>query len=96
MDSVDLIGWTSSVVLFATITWQVVKQWRAGTSRGVSRWLFVGQITASTGFLVYSWLIDNWVFVVTNVLLVASAIAGLVIVHIHSRHEGRRSAESVP
>ena len=96
MGSVHVIGWISSVVLFATITWQVVKQWRSGTSHGVSRWLFVGQITASTGFLVYSWLIGNWVFVVTNVLLVASAIAGLVIVAIHRRDDGRRSAESVP
>jgi len=96
MGSVHLIGWISSVVLFVTITWQVVNQWRAGTSRGVSRWLFVGQITASTGFLVYSWLIGNWVFVVTNVLLVASAIAGLVIVTIHRRHDGRRSAGSLP
>jgi hypothetical protein len=29
---------------------------------------FTGQITASIGFVVYSWLLRNWVFVVTNVL----------------------------
>jgi hypothetical protein len=32
----------------------------------VSKWLFVGQATASGGFLCYSLLVNNWVFVVTN------------------------------
>ena len=84
----EAIGWLSSILLFATISYQVLRQWRSGTSRGVSHWLFVGQLCASTGFLVYSWLIESWVFVVTNVLMMASAVAGLVIVAIHRRREG--------
>lgn len=85
----EIIGWTSSLVLFATITGQVMRQWRSGTSRGVSRWLFIGQLVASTGFLVYSWLIESWVFVVTNALMMASALVGLVIVTLHRRREER-------
>ena len=42
----------------------------------MSHWLFIGQITASAGFVVYSWLVGNWVFIVTNVLILATAIVG--------------------
>jgi MtN3 and saliva related transmembrane protein len=76
----EYIGWASSLVLLATILKQVHKQWREASSEGVSRWLFAGQIAASSGFVVYSWLVGNPVFVATNALLVLSAIAGQVIV----------------
>ena len=88
----EAIGWFSSVVLVLTIGKQVWKQWRAGTSEGVSKWLFVGQITASTGFTIYSWLVKNWVFVVTNGSLLVLALAGLGIVFVHRRRERRAGA----
>ena len=41
------------------------------------KWLFIGQITASVGFVVYSWLLGNWVFVVTNnALMLCTALLG--------------------
>jgi uncharacterized protein with PQ loop repeat len=81
----EVIGWLSSFVLVLTIGKQVHKQWRSGSSEGVSKWLFVGQITASTGFTLYSILVHNWVFVVTNALLMVSAIIGGLIVIKHRR-----------
>jgi uncharacterized protein with PQ loop repeat len=87
----DLLGWASSAVLLATLVRQVRKQWREGTSEGVSRWLFVGQTTASAGFTAYSLLLGNWVFAVTNALILANAIAGLVIFR---RHQRRRRLQA--
>lgn len=87
----DLLGWASSAVLLATLARQVRKQWREGTSEGVSRWLFVGQTTASLGFTAYSLLLRNWVFVVTNALILANAVAGLVIFR---RHQRRRRPQA--
>lgn len=75
----ELLGWASSLILLLTLTKQVYKQWKAGTVEGVSKWLFIGQVIASTGFTVYSWLVHNWVFTVTNALGLCSAIAGMVI-----------------
>ncbi|HXG67190.1 MAG TPA: hypothetical protein VNO70_18955, partial [Blastocatellia bacterium] len=69
-----------------TVGRQVYKQWQERSSEGVSKWLFIGQITASAGFLVYSWLLDNWVFVVTNSLLLLNGLIGLGIVLWHKRH----------
>jgi uncharacterized protein with PQ loop repeat len=87
----DLLGWASSAVLLATLARQVLKQWREGTSEGVSRWLFVGQTTASAGFTAYSLLLGNWVFVVTNALILLNAIAGILIVRRHRRRARGRS-----
>jgi uncharacterized protein with PQ loop repeat len=75
----ELIGWISSVILLVTLLRQVYTQWRSRTAAGVSRWLFVGQLAASTGFALYSWLLGNWVFLVTNIALLATAVAGQFI-----------------
>lgn len=86
----ELLGWASSIVLVLTITRQVHTQWRAKTSRGLSRWLYVGQLAASVGFTVYSALLRNWVFVVTNGLLALAAVTGLAIYLKNKRRdEGR-------
>src|SRR5437868_1632841 len=86
---VEAVGWVSSGILVLTIAKQVYKQWQEGTSEGVSKWLFVGQISASLGFTVYSWLVRNWVFVVTNSLMLLNGLLGLAIVFYHRRRKRR-------
>ena len=43
---VDAIGWASSLILVLTIAKQIFKQWQAGSSEGVSIWLFIGAAPA--------------------------------------------------
>jgi len=76
---VQALGWASSLVLLFTIAAQIHKQWRERSAKGVSPWLFVGQTAASVGFTVYSALTGNWVFTVTNALLLVSAVCGFII-----------------
>lgn len=83
----DVLGWVSSLILVVTIGKQVWKQYKDGSSEGVSKWLFVGQIAANLGFLVYSYLLKNWVFIFTNGVILLSSIAGLLIVKHHRRRE---------
>lgn len=85
----EVIGWFSSVILVLTISAQLRKQWRSGSSKGVSKWLFIGQIFASLGFVIYSVRLSNWVFVVTNALLGLEACAGLGLLFYHRRRERR-------
>lgn len=83
---VDLLGWASSIVLLATIIGQIHKQWKAQSAEGVSSWLFVGQTAASAGFTVYSALVKNWVFTITNAALLVSALVGCAMtLHFKSR-----------
>jgi len=81
----EAIGWFSSLVLLLTIGKQIYKQWQDKTSQGVSIWLFIGQVVASAGFAIYSYLVHNWVFVVTNLMMLVSAFAGLGIT-LRQRH----------
>lgn len=90
----ELIGWVSSLVLLLTLTRQVYTQWQSEATSGVSRWLFVGQLTASLGFATYSWLLENWVFLFTNVALLLTAIAGEVI-FLRNRAKASRSKQGV-
>ncbi len=83
----EAVGWVSSLILVLTIAKQVYKQWQEGSSEGVSKWLFVGQMAASLGFTVYSWLVSNWVFVVTNAVMLVNGLLGLLIVIHHRRRE---------
>ena len=87
----EAVGWVSSLILVLTIAKQVYKQWQEGSSEGVSKWLFVGQMAASLGFTVYSWLVSNWVFVVTNAVMLVNGLLGLLIV-LHHRRRGRAKA----
>jgi MtN3 and saliva related transmembrane protein len=72
----ELIGWAAAAILLATLGRQVYSQWRQRTSLGISKWLFLGQSTASIGFVIYSWLVGSWVFVVTNALILVTALLG--------------------
>ena len=86
----ETIGWISSLILLLTISKQIHKQWQNSSSQGVSKWLFLGQMAASAGFTVYSWMVSNWVFVVTNSLMLLNGLLGLAIVLHHRRRERRR------
>lgn len=84
----EIVGWTSSLLLLTTIVVQISKQWSERSGEGVSVWLFIGQAGASLGFTVYSVLLKNWVFTVTNTLMLVSAIVGWSITsHFKSRAE---------
>ncbi len=84
-----VIGWISTGILVLTIGRQAWNQWKEGSTAGLSKWLFVGQLAASTGFVVYSWLLDNLVFVVSNVFLLAIAAVGQALYVRNRRREGR-------
>ena len=84
---IEWIGWCAASILLLTISRQVYTQWRERSTQGLSRWLFIGQLAASTGFVVYSWLLGNWVFVITNVLMLVTAGVGQAIYLNNKRRE---------
>jgi MtN3 and saliva related transmembrane protein len=91
---IEMIGWVSSMLLVLTIGKQIYKQWQEESSEGVSKWLFIGQVAASVGFTVYSWMVKNWVFVITNLLMLLNAFIGLGIVFYHRRRSPKSAVRS--
>ena len=83
--SPEIIGYASSITLLITIGSQIYKQWQSGTSKGVSIWLFIGQLVTSIGFTIYSVLTHSTVFTLTNCCLGVAALIGICIVAYHRR-----------
>lgn len=75
----DIIGWASSIILLLTLIKQVHKQWKDGKTEGVSHWLFIGQLLASIGFTIYSYLVGNRVFTITNGILTVNNLVGICL-----------------
>jgi len=89
----ELIGFASSFILVLTIGKQVYKQYKEGKSEGVSKWLFIGQMAASFGFLTYSVMKRDSVFIFTNAVMVLNGFIGLAIVLKHRRAEGNAESQ---
>ncbi len=87
----EAIGWLSNLLLLMTMSKQVHTQYRSGSSQGVSSWLFIGQLATSTGFVVYSYLLGNWVFVSSNVMLLFVALTGQWL---YLRNKRRQSGDA--
>jgi len=77
--SPDMIGWAASLILVATLARQIHTQSKDKSAKGVSHWLFAGQIASSVGFIAYSWMLHNWVFIVTNSVILVTAIIGQLV-----------------
>lgn len=90
MKSVELIGWASSFILLLTLIRQVLTQWQTGATAGLSKWLFLGQITASTGYTIYSVLLHNWVYASSNIAILLTAFIGEGI-YLRNRRAARRT-----
>ena len=91
---VQAIGWLSSFILVLTIGKQVWKQWKEGATEGISTWLFVGQTAASLGFTTYSLLVEDWVFVVTNALMLVNGLLGYWILMRNRRRQRRKTSQA--
>lgn len=86
----ESIGWAASVILLATLIRQIVKQAQAEHPETLSTWLFVGQAAASILFVIYSALVGNTIFVITNSCLLLTALAGQWV----SRRKRRRATSA--
>lgn len=89
MSGADIVGWIAAMLLLITMTRQVWSQWRSGAVGGVSHWLFIGQMAASALFTVYSVLLANLVFTLTNGLMLINALAGYFIDRRNRRRSGK-------
>lgn len=84
-----LVGLLATAILIATLSAQTIKQWREHTTRGIARWFFLGQVSASVCFIIYSLMIGSVLFAVANTLILLSAFAGYVVLRVNRRRAQR-------
>jgi uncharacterized protein with PQ loop repeat len=92
---ISLIGWLSAAVLLGTLVVQLHAQWRERSTAAISRWLFAGQALASIGFIVYSALVHDAVFVTASSLIFIAAIIAQLLVFSGRRRDRRRQPSRV-
>jgi len=85
------VGLLATAILLTTLTAQTVKQWREQSTTGIARWFFLGQVSASVCFVIYSLLIGSRLFAVANSLVLLSALAGYVVLRVNRRRALQRS-----
>jgi MtN3 and saliva related transmembrane protein len=77
----NILGWTATLVLLGTLLAQIHREIKSGKVDEISPLLFVGQCAASIGFLLYSTLVGNLVFIVSNAMILAVALLGVWVRH---------------
>ena len=77
----EWFGWSAAVILVITLFTQVRKNWQEKKLKGVNPLLYYGQALASLFFMIYSYSINSWVFVITNAIALLSALVGIYLVH---------------
>jgi len=77
----ELIGWGSALVLLPTFGVQTYKQWhgRHEHASPSSIWFFVLALVGTFGQFIYSWMVNNWVYLALNGCLVVNNTIGLGI-----------------
>jgi uncharacterized protein with PQ loop repeat len=83
----ELIGWGSALVLLPTFGVQTYRQWqgRHEHASATSLWFFILAFTGTLGQFVYSWMVNNWVYLALNGCLVVNNAIGLGIAIYRSR-----------
>ena len=85
----NLLGWSATLVLLVTLIAQIRREIQSGKVDAISPLLFVGQCAASLGFLTYSVLVDNLVFVVSNAMILIVALIGVYVRHMLTARKSR-------
>ncbi|HMU44801.1 MAG TPA: SemiSWEET transporter [Chitinophagaceae bacterium] len=75
MTNADLLGYAAGALTAFTFLPQVIKTWRVKAAKEVSLYMFVIAFVNEIMWLVYGVMIDNWVIILTNsIMLVMSGI----------------------
>lgn len=75
MTAADILGYAAGAVTAFTFLPQVIKTWKEKSAKDVSLYMFIIAFVNEIMWLVYGILIDNWVIIVTNaIMLIMSSV----------------------
>ena len=71
MSFVDILGYTAGAITCLTFLPQVIKTWKLKSARDVSMMMFIIAAVNEVMWIVYGALLDNWVIILTNAIVLA-------------------------
>jgi len=74
-NAADILGYAAGALTAFTFLPQVIKTWKEKSAKDVSLYMFIIAFLNEIMWLVYGFMINNWVIIATNaVMLVMSSI----------------------
>jgi MtN3 and saliva related transmembrane protein len=74
MNFTDILGYTAGAVTTFTFLPQVIKTWKEKSAKNISLLMFVIAVTNEIMWIVYGVLLNNWVIILTNSVLMVMAL----------------------
>lgn len=74
MTGVDILGYSAGAITSLTFLPQVIKTWREKSARDVSLLMFVIAAINEVMWIVYGALLNNWVIILTNAIVLAMSL----------------------
>lgn len=74
MNFVEILGYAAGVVTCLTFLPQVIKTWKEKSARDISLMMFVIAAVNETMWIVYGALLNNWVIILTNAIVLSMSL----------------------
>ena len=74
MTGVDILGYAAGAITSLTFLPQVIKTWKLKSARDVSLLMFVIAAINEVMWIVYGALLNNWVIILTNAIVLAMSL----------------------
>jgi MtN3 and saliva related transmembrane protein len=74
MNFTDILGYAAGAVTTFTFLPQVIKTWKEKSAKNISLLMFVIAVTNEIMWIVYGILLNNWVIILTNSVLMVMAL----------------------
>lgn len=74
MTGTDILGYAAGAITSLTFLPQVIKTWKEKSAKDVSLLMFVIAAVNEVMWIVYGALLDNWVIILTNAIVLAMSL----------------------
>ncbi len=74
MSGTEILGYSAGAITSLTFLPQVIKTWKLQSARDVSLMMFIIAAVNEIMWVVYGALLDNWVIILTNAIVLAMSL----------------------
>ena len=85
MSGVDIIGYVAGAITTLTFLPQVIKTWKERSAKDVSLMMFIIAAVNEVLWITYGVMLDNWVIIITNSIVLAMSLTMIALKLKYSR-----------
>jgi len=74
MNGTDILGYAAGAITSLTFLPQVIKTWKERSAKDVSLLMFIIAAINEVMWIIYGVLLDNWVIILTNSIVLAMSL----------------------